>query len=334
MTHNYIVQRTQRHGDILVLTLVPNVRQERLVFVPGQYAAIGFVRAGRPTPMRCFSISNTPASGVLQFAMRVRGNFTQAAAHLVPGDPVRVQGPFGDFTIDTEYDRKIVMLAGGIGITPFLSMLRDSVEQRLAIPITLLFSNRSVQSIPFYEELRALTEQNPNLRIQFYSADANPNAPNMVAGSITGADVRLLTMGAHAGSTYFVCGPRGFSDGIQAALRTNGVHESRIVSESFTQASSLTFGSRFSIPWVTYSLAAAALVVMAGAVMVLDLSRTVPKLASAQAVTVQQTGTQSSQPSGDGPSNVADDNAPVVTTTPSQSPRARQQYQAPVSSVS
>jgi len=54
MAYAYLVQSTQQTGDILLLTLVPKGRHKQLVFTAGQYAAISFLRGGRPTPMRCF----------------------------------------------------------------------------------------------------------------------------------------------------------------------------------------------------------------------------------------------------------------------------------------
>jgi ferredoxin-NADP reductase len=173
MTHRYTVRSVERKDDILLLTLIPKQQGRRLNFQAGQYAAIGFTRRGRPTPMRCFSIVSSPSDDALQFAMRVRGNFTQVAATLAAGDDVYVQGPFGDFTIDPVYDQRVVMLAGGIGITPFLSMIRDLTERHIALPITLLFSNRSAHSIPFMDQLQTLARQNPYLHVQFFGDGAS-----------------------------------------------------------------------------------------------------------------------------------------------------------------
>ncbi|HSX31017.1 MAG TPA: FAD-dependent oxidoreductase [Candidatus Saccharimonadales bacterium] len=334
MTRSYTVQSNYQTGDILVLTLAPKTVRDHMSFVPGQYAAISFWRSGRPTPMRCFSIASTSLSGVLQFAMRVRGGFTHAVAELRAGDAVRVQGPFGDFTIDPEHDTRVVMLAGGIGITPFMSMLRDATERSARLPITLLYSNRSCSSIPFYEELRSLEQRNPHLRLRFYSQDADGGVQDMVPGNITDHDIWELLRGSHAGSTYFICGPTGFSNNLKRMLVDGGVHESRVVSEAFTQASPLASANGADLRRLTYGFAAASLLIMVSLVMVLDLSRSVPKLAAAQAA-VQRTTPQNN------------DNASTTTntttgasTTPSQTTPAPSYqptysyYQAPMSSVS
>ncbi len=251
MTHKYVVQSAHRINDILLLTLAPKYRDRRIDFTPGQYATIGFKRNGRPTPMRSFSIIGTQGSSSIQFAMRISGNFTQAATLLSRGDEVRVRGPFGEFTIDQEYDRHVVMLAAGIGITPFISMIRHAAETQSPTPMTLLFVNRSARHIPFYEELVSLEKQNPYLRVRFFCTARSTIDPSLfssvIPGTIKEEYIRQLTGNKYAGSTYFICGPKKFIAHAQKSLEKSNVDESRILSESFAQSSSLTIGSRFSI---------------------------------------------------------------------------------------
>ncbi len=317
-----------------MLTLVPKKPHHKMVFTPGQYAAIGFREGVRPTPMRCFSITSTPDSGVLQFGMRVRGDFTRAATRLKPGDPVRVQGPFGDFTLDLTYDKRIVMLASGIGITPFIGKLRYLAEKQLPLPVTLLVSNRSATDIPFYEELLSLARQNPYLRLYFFCGNANRSVPNMVQGTITDLHIRHLCSGSNRGSTYFICGSKNFSKRMQTALRQNLVHETRIVKESFTQISSVKIGeSGWSVRSLTYGTTAVSLLLMSGFIMTLDLGRVVPRLMHNQAAasSVQQTNGASSvgsQSSGSSNTNVSPNTGLQTTPAPTN------YYQPPVSTVS
>src|SRR5581483_4981754 len=105
------------------------------------------------------------------FAMRPHGRFTSQIAHLEAGTDVRVQGPFGGFTIDPDYDHQIVMLAAGIGITPFMSMLRHAAETGLTNPILLLYTTKSSSDIPFYEEILALKRRLPRFRVFFLVGD-------------------------------------------------------------------------------------------------------------------------------------------------------------------
>src|ERR1019366_8414409 len=102
-------------GNILLLTMQPERLAEQIKFYPGQYAAISFYLGSRPSPTRCFSIVSSPRDKYLQFAIRISGDFTTAASLLQPGDKVKVTGPYGQFTIDPEYDDSLVFIAGGIG---------------------------------------------------------------------------------------------------------------------------------------------------------------------------------------------------------------------------
>lgn len=333
MTHKYTVQTVRQVNDILLLTLAPKHGRSVMEFEAGQYATISLTTGGRPTPMRCFSIVSRPGSGVLQFGMRVLGNFTQAAARLQPGEIVRVQGPFGQFTIDSDYDSQVVMLAAGIGITPFISMLRDFATRPLQIPVTLLYANRSAASIPFYDELQAIAATNPNLRIQYFCSDAavKPRThPTVLAGSITAAYLEPFITAQPSDTTYFVCGPEAFSKSMRSILTRNYVDASRILDESFSQSALPQVGSRFGIRTMTYGLSAVALIALTGFIMALDLSRTVPRLASAQVPATSQVQSSSE----------TDDDAPATpatsrpSTTSYQQPTYRQTYQSPRSSVS
>jgi len=333
MIYRYIVQSTERQDDVLLLTLQPTAVP--MSFEPGQYAAISFRRGGRPTPARCFSIISTPRSGVLQFAMRVKGNFTRVAADIRTGDLVEVQGPFGDFTVNSSYDRRIVMLAGGIGITPFLSMIRDLTERRAAVPVTVLYANRSAAHIPFKAALHTLAKQNRYLQIRLFSND--------VTGQITEEHIRQLAAKHSNDTTYFVCGPKAFSRNMQRALTQVGVHETRIVSESFTQGSPVTLGRGWSVSTLTYSLSAAVFALAVGSIMALDLVRSVPKLvAQTKPVAPTQTTTNSSTQQNSDNSNTNNGSGTPNTTTPTQTTpsttttpsQTYYNYQPPVSRVS
>jgi ferredoxin-NADP reductase len=329
MTYRYTVQSAERKDDVLLLTLSPKHQIRHMRFEPGQYAALAFTRGARPTPMRCFSIVSTPQGKVLQFAMRVRGNFTQTATRLQPGHSVYVKGPFGDFTINPEFDRQVVMLASGIGITPFLSMIRDATERRSGVPMTLLFSNRSKDNVPFQAQLQTLENQNPSLQVQLFAGDTT--------GKISEQHLTQLPDTRKNGTTFFICGSKNFAQEMQAALRSAGVHESRVISESFAQISSVTIGDRgLSIQTLTYGLTAASIVLITGFIMALDLQQHLAKFASAQTTSPsssQNSGSSSSSPSSTNSSNSGTSSNSSTSTTQNDVP-STSTYQAPVSSQS
>lgn len=345
----YTVKDTRIDAGVLYLSLRPQRLRDRLRFYPGQYATIGFKGVnGRPTPLRCFSITSSPNNlDLLQFAVRIQGEFTQAATKLRIGDEVFLQGPFGDFVVDTGYDKNIVMMAGGIGITPFMSMIRFVSEANLPIPMTLLYSCRSQDKVPFYAELMQLQRQNPRLRVQLFITDGPVDKlqeTRALKGRMDNYDLRNLTPG-QATPTYFVCGPKGFTRNLEGVLSAQNIDPDNIIIESFTQSSKVKAGHKYSISSVVYALTGATLIVGTAFITYIDVSRFLPKYTqavSAQQNTTSQTTSSSSTPSTSSSSqnyNSSSNSSSSSNTGSNYSqtynaPSQTQQYQVPVTSVS
>jgi ferredoxin-NADP reductase len=275
----YTLKSLENNGDILYVTIVPKEDKDKFSFTPGQYAAIGFKgTSGRSTPMRCFSIvSSANNSSQLSFTIRLGGQFTTALCQQETGSEVFVQGPFGNFNINGFYDKQIVLMAGGIGITPFMSMIRSYSENHDAMPITLLYSYRSGHNIPFQAELEQLSEQNSHFRLYtFVTGDTNiPNSPKLLSGKMTEKHLRQFIEGVYSNSTYFVCGPKGFSDSTISMLKKHGVSDTRIMSESFTQSANIKTKNGKSVRRLTYSFSSVILFLGIGFVIYLGISRSI-----------------------------------------------------------
>lgn len=320
-------------NNVLLLTLRP--KNGRLVYWPGQYAAIGFKQGLRRSPMRCFSLVSSPYEPNLQFAMRRQGSFTDTIAHLTPGSEVFVQGPFGNFVIDSEEDKQLVFLAAGIGITPFISTLRYMAQKQLNIPVTLVYSCRSALDIPFRNELLNLTKVYPFLTIKFLVSEPVPT--ELTDSRVVQAKLdtqQLANLDDRPGTTYMICGPNGYMKHATDLLLTRGVDPSRIVTESFTQGKKT--GWRLGQPQtVVYGLAALVMFVGMAGIAVLDLARAVPKLASAQSKTNTST---SALPAATTTTTATQNQATTpVSSTSSQSTSNNQNnafYSPPMTSVS
>jgi ferredoxin-NADP reductase len=102
---------------------------------------------------RTFSIANAPGYGGFLVATRVRASALKVALVEAPiGTDLEVDGPYGNFTLPTK-STDVVMLAGGVGVTPFRSMVEDTLERSLDHTLTLIHSNRTPEEAPFLEEL-------------------------------------------------------------------------------------------------------------------------------------------------------------------------------------
>ena len=179
---------------------------------------------------RPYSVISSPANKTyLEIAFRVAGNFTQKLAKLNAGDRIGINGPFGVFTLD-ENDKDVVMLAGGIGITPFVSMLRYATEKNLPNRFLLLYSNRLASDISLRPELLELEKQSKNVKCVF--TITRETAAGFEHGRI---DESFLKKYSALGpeKTYYVCGSHNFITGIIELLEKLGVDRKKIKKEDF-----------------------------------------------------------------------------------------------------
>jgi ferredoxin-NADP reductase len=123
---------------------------------------------------RWFTNSAAPSEGHNVISTRVNAtpgsSFKRALQALRPGDTIEADGPEGDFVID-DPSRNFIFIAGGIGITPFRSILAEAGKQGLRLKVTLLYANRDLE-IPFAGELDQLAVQNPDLKIEYITQPA------------------------------------------------------------------------------------------------------------------------------------------------------------------
>jgi ferredoxin-NADP reductase len=329
--------------DTLLLTLQPKRQKDRFQFFPGQYVAIGFKYHGRPSPMRCFSIVSSPNNKAeLQLAMRITGEFTSSIAELEEGETVFVHGPFGNFVIDDQLDRNIVLIAGGIGITPFMSMIRYAAEARLQLPITLLYSNKYQTNIPFYKELLELEHQSSHFKTVFFITNGGIDKlkDNLsTLGQISDDKLEQLTNQRYNNFTFFICGPRGFTKNIKTMLAKHDTDPTRIITEEFTptsQTNNLSITPKYSISRMTYYLTGASLVLAIGFIMIVDLARAVPKLISVesrQQSTINQT-INSTSAQNQNSTTIQNSLTSNNSNSNSSSTTQTKNYQPPITSVS
>ena len=162
-------------------------------FLAGQYIRVSVPKLFYPDPKgvsRVFSIASSPNNkNKIVLAFRDSGSgFKRTLMELPIGSFVDIEGPFGYFTLPKDTSRSLIFIASGIGITPFLSMIRFVIEQKLSHQITLLYANRNAESASYLEELTAIAKQNPRflLKSQFGRIDVdfirqavkNPDEPD------------------------------------------------------------------------------------------------------------------------------------------------------------
>src|ERR1017187_463809 len=144
-------------------------RPSRLDFKPGPSADVTLISPPETDSegnTRTFSIASSPYETKLMFATRMRDTAFKRSLKKIPlGTEVKIDSPMGSFTLHKNSAKPAVFLAGGIGITPFISIVRQADHDRLPHKLYLFFSNRRPEDTPFFEALQMLEQSNPNSRL-------------------------------------------------------------------------------------------------------------------------------------------------------------------------
>ncbi len=279
--YTYLVEEsTKITPSTLLLTLSRDESERPLAFQPGQYAAISYEKRGKPSAARCFSIVSSPTDQhTLQFSMRVRGKFTNALSKLKQGDVVDVYGPFGGFVFDMTVEKRAVFIAGGIGITPFMSILRYLSALNASNEVTLIYSCATQDDIPFFDELTAIEKAHPHIQVVFVigKGPTDKLIPEKVrTGHITPELIDEITKQHYQDLRFFLCGPPMFMKPMIKALVKRGANKSDILTEAFTQSSPKQTSILRSWPANVYALGAISFVFGSFLVMVSDLLQALP----------------------------------------------------------
>lgn len=183
-----------------------------LEWIAGQNQAYILPQAGKTEAEneRWFTISSPPIAGTINISTRVSDSaFKQALNALKPGDSIERHSINGDFTWEDESDVPVVLVAGGIGVTPFHSILLQRHALSKNLNATLLHFNRDDQ-IPFQAEFEQLLEQHPELTIQY------------VTGPVTAEKILELAPQVKEQTTY-LSGPEAMVMAAGAELKKHGV---------------------------------------------------------------------------------------------------------------
>lgn len=228
----WVVERVvPERGHATTVVLRP-LGHQGLRFLPGQFAWLTLGRTPFAVEDHPFSFSSS-AEDTAGVAMTIKeaGDFTRSVKHVEPGTPAYLDGPHGAFTIDRYPAPGCVFVAGGVGITPVISMLRTLADRGDRRPQLLVYGARSWDEITFREELEQL-QARLRLRVVHVLSQAPPDWQGE-RGRVT---VELLERHLPEDRTsflYFVCGPPPMMDAVEHALRRAGVPWPNIYTERF-----------------------------------------------------------------------------------------------------
>lgn len=200
---------------------------------PGQFAFVRFLSGQVSREEHPFTIvAGSEPPDRLAFAIKQSGDYTRTIHQLQPGDRAIVDGPYGRFTYAVCKPRDLVLIAGGIGITPLLSMLRDLAASGDHRSVILLWANRTGADMVFAEEWQRLIDQLPQLKIVHILSEEKKEGCEH--GFIDQALLTRWLGDIDRLAEVFLCGPPPMMTAVEQNLRAIGFPRRRIHTERFS----------------------------------------------------------------------------------------------------
>lgn len=231
--------KLERSEEIADGTMAFHFRKpDKFSFKPGQ--AIDLVLVDPQSPdveigRHTFSLVSAPFQEELIVATRMRDSAYKRTLRVLPvGATARIEGPSGSLTLHDDRTRPAVFVAGGIGITPFMSILRQAAKDQLPGRLVLLYSNRRPEDAAFLEELQQLEKQNNKFALvatmtQMRRSDRPWDGP---VGMVDETLLARVAAGL-AAPIYYLVGPPSMAEAMRETLGELGVNDDDIRSEEF-----------------------------------------------------------------------------------------------------
>jgi ferredoxin-NADP reductase/nitrite reductase/ring-hydroxylating ferredoxin subunit len=222
-------------------------------YTAGQFAFfdIGEVYNDPKGPIRHFTISSSPTENFIMFSTRIRDSpYKKRLSTLERGAKVKVRGPEGKFVLHEDYSKPAVFLSGGIGVTPFRTMIKYATDKQLPVKIIMFDSNRNQDNILFKKEFDDWESINKNLKIIYTISEKDQHDQSSSSSSLSRAsywkgeygriDKAMILKHIEDNnilnnSIFYICGPPGMLKAMQTLLQEElEIPKERIKIEEFT----------------------------------------------------------------------------------------------------
>jgi predicted ferric reductase len=229
--HWHVAEVRTERGDTHTLALEPD-GHPGFRFEPGQFAWIKL--AGSPWTLEehPFSFaSSAERTDRIEFGIKALGDFSAAIADVPVGTRAYVDGPHGAFSIDRYPAAGYVLIAGGVGITPFMSILRTMADRGDPRPVLLFYADKKWDEVAYREELESL-QQRLSLEVIYVLEDPDDDWEGE-EGYVTPELLEKRLPKEEFDRDYMVCGPPPMMDTVHEALLERDVPHARIQLERF-----------------------------------------------------------------------------------------------------
>lgn len=230
--------RLAGHRMVALRTLAFDVEPaEPLAFKAGQTCDVVIPHPAYTDELgntRTFSIASPPGKTPLTFATRLTDSaFKRSMSEAKAGMDVELDGPYGSFTLHHNAARPAVLLAGGIGITPFRSIVADATLGKLPHRITLFYSNTNASSAAFLDDLQAWARENPNFTLVPTITAPVAGEPWTFETGRIGANLLRTHVADPGAAVFYIAGPAGFVATMANLVIEIGADPDSVKSEEF-----------------------------------------------------------------------------------------------------
>lgn len=213
---------------------------EDVDFTPGQYFFVTLEPANevhKDELTHHFSIVNSPnQKGVLALATRLRLDqslFKRTLNYAKVGDEVEIGKIAGSFVLPEQTDKPIVLIALGIGVTPYISMLRWAFEKNKPYQFTIIYSDNETKSMAFLDELKQMDAGHDNMKL-IVSVTQQEEGWDGEKRHVDGDFVKEYLGDSYANQLYYVSGPPAIVEKVASSLKDAGVVEDSVKTDSFS----------------------------------------------------------------------------------------------------
>ncbi|MDD5749590.1 MAG: ferric reductase-like transmembrane domain-containing protein [Patescibacteria group bacterium] len=226
--HQFKVEKIFRENHNTVSVYISGRNLENFKIQAGQFMILRFLDKKNWWQAHPFSLSKLPDGHSLRFTIKKIGDFTSRIDQIVPGTPIIIEGPYGIFTDLFSDSRSILLIAGGIGITPIRSLMEEMLKK--GKDIKLLYANRSSQDIVFKDELEQLAQAKGAQIIHILSEQADFAGEK---GHVDEEKIKRLVPDIDRREVY-LCGPPAMIDSVKKLLKSLPNPPSKIHYEKFS----------------------------------------------------------------------------------------------------
>ncbi|HTX90855.1 MAG TPA: RnfABCDGE type electron transport complex subunit D [Anaerolineales bacterium] len=214
-------------------------RIRNFAFAPGQYMewTLGHADPDGRGNRRYFTLASAPTEKNLRVGVKFSersSSFKAAMLALEPGDEIIASQPAGDFVLPKDPHQKVVLIAGGVGVTPFRSMIKYMLDTHQRRPVVLFYANKTVDDI-LYKDVFDRAQHELGLRVIYAVSDPRrlPAGWNGVTGRIT-PQVLQGKLPDFPLCVFYISGPKGMVDSFKESLDRMGVPRSRVKTDYFS----------------------------------------------------------------------------------------------------